>query len=96
MKYFDWSIEKNNWLLKTRNITFEDVVMAIESGGLLNRLKHPNKLKYPNQFILHVRIGDYIYTVPCVEDDRKIFLKTIIPDRKATRHYLKGKEHEEE
>jgi hypothetical protein len=38
-----------------------------------------------------IRREEYVVLVPFVEDDRVIFLKTIIPSRKATRIYL-GKE----
>jgi uncharacterized DUF497 family protein len=95
VKYFDWNDEKNVHLLKTRGVTFEDVVMAIEGGDLLDRLRHPNAKKYPNQFILYVLIGGTVYAVPCVEDENKVFMKTVIPDRKATQRYLKRQRHEE-
>jgi len=36
-------------------------------------------------------IEDYIYSVPYVEDNEKIFLKTMIPDNKVTRRYFMGK-----
>ena len=35
-----------------------------------------------------VLIEDYVYLVPYVESENGIFLKTIIPSRKATKHYL--------
>jgi hypothetical protein len=41
--------------------------------------------------IFYVQIEDYVFAVPFVEDDNTIFLKTIIPDRRATRKYLGGK-----
>ncbi len=93
MKHFDWSGEKNILLKIQREITFEQVQVAIESGGLLKVIKHPNKVKYPNQQMFIVNIRDYIYLVPFVEDEEKVFLKTIIPSRKATKKYLvkKGK-----
>jgi hypothetical protein len=37
-----------------------------------------------------VNVEGYAYLVPFVEDDREVFLKTIIPSRKATRGYLGG------
>jgi len=37
---------------------------------------------------LVVRRDDYVYLVPFVEDEKLIFLKTIIPSRKATKEYL--------
>jgi hypothetical protein len=91
MKYYDWNDEKNELLKRLRGVSFEQVVLAIASGDLIDRLKHPNPEKYPNQMVLLVRIEDYIYSVPFVEDDEKVLLKTIIPNRKATRKYLGGK-----
>jgi len=35
-----------------------------------------------------VAIEDYAYLVPYVENDQEIFLKTVIPSRKATKQYL--------
>ena len=35
-----------------------------------------------------ININDYIFLVPFIEDENKIFLKTIIPSRKATKKYL--------
>lgn len=94
MKYFDWNEGKNELLKKLRGVSFEEVVMAIENGDLLDRLKHPKSSKYPNQMVFYVRINDYVYAVPFVEDDEKIFLKTIMPDKKATKKYLGGDKNE--
>lgn len=89
MKYFDWETLKNEQLIKERGISFEEVLIAIEGGYLLDIVEHPNKAKYPNQKIFIVRIEDYAYLVPFVEDEEKIFLKTIVPSRKATKKYIK-------
>lgn len=89
MKYFDWNDEKNEWLKTHRGIGFEDIVIEISNGNLLDLLVHLNKEKYPNQKILYVEKDDYVYTVPYVEDKEKVFLKIIIPDRKATKKYLR-------
>jgi uncharacterized DUF497 family protein len=91
MKYYDWNDDKNELLKKLRGVSFEQVVLAIVSGDLLDRVKHPNPEKYPNQRVFLVKIEDYIYSVPYVEDDDKIFLKTIIPNSNATKKYLGGK-----
>jgi len=90
MKYYDWNDKKNELLKKLRGVSFEQVVLAIVSGDLIDRITHPNPEKYPNQKIFLVRIENYIYSVPFVEDDKKIFLKTIIPNSKATKKYLGG------
>lgn len=88
MKYFDWDPEKNERLQSERGISFEDILVTIEEGGLLDILEHPSRTKYPNQRILIVNMQGYAYVVPYVEDDEKYFLKTIIPSRKMTKQYI--------
>ena len=92
MKYFSWNAEKNELLKAERQISFEDVVFYIEQGFLLDVLEHPDQKKYKEQKIFVIQIDDYAYLVPFVEDDNEVFLKTIIPSRKATKKYLKGSE----
>ena len=70
-----------------RDISFEEVVLAIDSGGLLDVVEHPNPKRYPNQSVYVVAVGTYVYLVPHVEEPDYVFLKTIIPSRKATREY---------
>jgi len=91
MKFFDWNDGKNELLKKERGVSFEQVELAIASGDLIDRMRHPNPDKYPNQKVFLVRIEDYVYSVPYVEDSEKIFLKTIIPNSKATKKYFGGK-----
>ena len=93
MKKIDWNAEKNQRLRHERSITFEDVLFALQSGGLLDDVVHPNQDKYPQQRVLVVKINDYAWLVPYVESETGIFLKTIIPSRKVTRQYLGG-EHD--
>jgi uncharacterized DUF497 family protein len=90
VKYFSWNPEKNRLLQGTRGISFEEVVFHVEKGDVLEILEHPNQEKYSGQRIMVVNIEGYVYLVPFVEDDREVFLKTIIPSRKATRDYLGG------
>ncbi|MCX8111563.1 MAG: hypothetical protein N3D15_10010 [Syntrophorhabdaceae bacterium] len=66
-------------------------MLAIASGDLIDRIRHPNLERYPNQQVLLVKIEDYIYSVPYVEDDEKMFLKTIIPNSKAIKRFFGGK-----
>ena len=94
MKFYDWSVGKNEELRKERNVGFEDVIFSIIQGRLLDIVEHPNKDKYPNQRVFIVDIENYVYLVPFVEDEEVIFLKTIIPSRKMTRKYLGGKVNE--
>jgi hypothetical protein len=88
MKLFRWSPAKNDALKAERGLSFEGITVAVESGGLLDILDHPNKAKYPNQRVLVVTFDNYVYLVPFVEEEDHYFLKTIIPSRKATREYL--------
>ncbi len=97
MKPFRWSAEKNETLRSERGISFERIVVAIESGGLLDILAHPNPTKYPGQRVLIVACDDYVYLVPFVEEEGYLYLKTVIPSRKATRDYLmKGDANDED
>ena len=89
MKPFRWSREKNDSLKAARGVCFESIVVAIESGGLLDVLAHPNRVNYARQRVLVVAHDSYVYLVPFVEEEDYFFLKTIIPSRKATRDYLK-------
>lgn len=69
-------------------MSFERVVVAVESGGLLDMTDHPNQARYPRQKVMIVAIDSYAYLVPYVEEDNYYFLKTVIPSRKATREKL--------
>ena len=89
MKPFRWNPEKNDALRGARGISFENIVVSLESGGLLDILAHPNQASYPRQRVLVVVCDNYVYLVPFVEEETYFFLKTIIPSRKATRDYLK-------
>jgi uncharacterized DUF497 family protein len=89
MKPFRWNPEKNDALKGARGLSFESVVVAIESGGLLDIVNHPNQAKCPKQRVLVVAIGNYAHLVPFVDEEDHYFLKTVIPSRKATRDYLR-------
>ncbi len=90
MKYFAWNEEKNQRLKKERNVSFEAVVFHIQRGDLLDIVEHPNQERYQGQRLFIVNIDGYGYLVPFTESEEDIFLKTIIPRRKATNKYLKG------
>lgn len=92
MKRFAWDDAKNAWLKRERGISFENVVVAIAVGDLLDTTDHPNRTKYPNQRMYVVKIHDYAYLVPFVESEHEIALKTIIPSRRATQTYLGGEQ----
>jgi hypothetical protein len=98
-KQFDFAADKNHWLKEKRNISFEEVIAALEEGKLIEVIEHPNKKKYPNQNMYVLEINDYIYLVPFVQKSENcVFLKTIFRSRKATKQYRsKGRyEYEKE
>ena len=88
MKSYDWSRKKNEALKNDRGISFEEIVFHIENGDELDVYPHPNQELYPNQLISVVAVNSYAYLVPYVESEQSIFLKTIIPSRKATKRYI--------
>lgn len=61
---------------------------ALIGEGFIIILDNPNKQKYAHQKMYIVEMYEYAYLVACVEDDEKIFLKTIIPSRKYTKKYI--------
>ena len=91
MKVFRWDNEKNELLRNNRGVCFEQVVILMERADVLETVGHPNQNKYPGQKIATVMIDDYAYLVPYVQKNDEIFLKTIIPSRKATNKYMRSK-----
>ncbi|MGH8751833.1 MAG: hypothetical protein ACREUV_09030, partial [Burkholderiales bacterium] len=61
MKTFHWNYEKNEHLKRQRDVSFEDVVLAIEGGGLIDVVEHPNSRRYPNQAVFVVVIFGYVH-----------------------------------
>lgn len=88
MSQFEWNDEKNAELERTRGVCFEDVLVCIQNGDVLDVIRHPNRERYPNQNIIVLNINGYVWLVPYVKEKGVRFLKTIIPSRKATREYL--------
>ena len=88
MKHYAWNAEKNEMLKKERGISFEDVVFHIGAGDVVDIFEHPKQERYSGQRILVVVVEDYAYLVPFVDSEEEIFLKTIIPSRKATKQYV--------
>ncbi|HED13547.1 MAG TPA: DUF4258 domain-containing protein [Gammaproteobacteria bacterium] len=91
MKPITWNSEKNSHLRAERGISFEDVVFHIMTGDILDTIEHPNQARYPGQQIHLLAIEGYVYLVPFVETDKEVFLKTVIPSRKATKVYRGAK-----
>jgi hypothetical protein len=86
-KIVNWNNDKNEWLKSERNISFEEIIVAIvEHDKLIDIIQ--NNGKYKDQKVLVVEIENYIYLCPFIENDNEIFLKTIYPSRKLTKIYL--------
>lgn len=88
MKIYTWNSEKNEILKKDRGISFEEIMLNIQLGNEVDIYDYPNIKNYPDQKISVVLIEGYAYLVPFVENKEEIFLKTIIPSRKATKQYI--------
>jgi len=82
-----WHNSKNELLKRTRNISFEDIEIAISEWNTSLIKKHPNIEKYPHQDILYIEVNNYIHSVPFIENDKEIFLITIFKSRKANKEF---------
>jgi uncharacterized DUF497 family protein len=87
MKIITWDPKKNEHLKKQRGVSFDEVLFHVSAGDVLEIFEHPNQERYPGQKIYAIALEEYVYLVPFVESDDEIFLKTIIPSRKATKHF---------
>ena len=63
-------------------------MFQIEKGDVLDDYAHPNRQRYAGQRIMVIGFDNYAYLVPYAENEEELFLKTIIPSRKATEKYL--------
>lgn len=88
MKPFRWPPDKNELLKHERGVSFEEITVAVEAGGLLEIVPHQNPTKYPRQKIMVVEVAGYAFLVLFIEEEDHFFLKTIIPSRKATRDFI--------
>lgn len=88
MGVYRWDSSKNDKLIRERGISFEEVLLAIEQGHLLDVIENPNQERYRGQRAFVVGIGQYVYLVPFIDRGEEIFLKTVIPSRKLTKRYL--------
>ena len=89
---FRWDPQKNAQLMRERGLSFEQIVLAVEGGDLLQVIAHPNPARYPEQKIMVVAMDAYAFLVPFVQEEDGYFLKTIIPSRKAMRDFMRPQE----
>jgi len=84
-----WNAEKDRLLRKRtdRNgIAFDDCLAKIRAGQIIDIIESRSR---PGQRVFVLEFDGYAYRVPFVENDEEIFLKTVYPDRKLTRKYLR-------
>jgi uncharacterized DUF497 family protein len=92
---FEWNPDKNEILKKERNISFEKVIFHLSQGDVWKTTDHPDQVKFPGQKLYFILIENYVYIVPHIMGDEIIFLKTIIPSRKATKLFKMEQEENE-
>jgi len=84
MKYLNWNSEKNEALKRERNLSFEEIAFAIQSGQILSIEDNPTR---PDQKLYIIQIDHYAVVVPFVETENEIFLKTAFPSRKYSKRF---------
>jgi len=75
-----WDEEKNKLLKEERGVSFEEIL----DSTFLGAEKHRSR---KNQMVLLYEYKKYIWLVPCVVEDKYIFLKTMFPSRKYTKMF---------
>lgn len=85
-----WDINKNEWLILNRGISFEEITDKILNGDYLEILENPTK---ENQQYFIMNINNYTWVVPfLINQSNQIVLKTAFPSRKFHKKY--GEENE--
>jgi uncharacterized DUF497 family protein len=72
VKTYVWNEEKNQRLKSERGVSFEEIIVHIAIGDVLDIVEHPNPEKYKGQRIFIVKMRDYAWLVPFVESEDKI------------------------
>jgi hypothetical protein len=90
---YGWNEEKNELLKKTRHVSFERIILAMEQKNIVDVIEHPNQEKYKGQLFILVEMNKYVYVVPAYisPSGEDCHLKTIYPSRKYTNKYLRSK-----
>ena len=81
-----WSEKKNQRLIQTRGVGFQDL---LDDGEIVLIDKHPSR---EGQWFMFVWYDRYIWVIPYVQNEEEIFLKTLYCSRKYTRRFFKGEE----
>jgi uncharacterized DUF497 family protein len=84
-----WDEKKNDLLIQTRGISFDEVSELIIEKQYYAILEHPSRR---NQMLFIIPYKGYTYVVPFVVDkENNIVLKTIFPSRKFHKIYSEDK-----
>lgn len=92
---FDYDIDfdplKNVWLKEERGVCFDDIIPLFEERKWLALRRHPNQDKYPDQFLAVFELDKEFYIAPFVinHKNKRVFLKTLYPSRKARKQFSK-------
>jgi hypothetical protein len=90
---YRWSADKDAWLRAERGVGFEELVAAIEAGGLLGDAAHPQIGRFGHQRVFWVRLRGQVWLIPYVmENGHGCFLKTAYPSRKAAKRLRGGQD----
>ena len=84
MKKIKWDEGKNKILKKERGVSFKEIL----NSTFLGAQKHRSRV---NQMVLLYEYKQYVWVVPCVVEDKYIFLKTMFPSRKYTKMFKSKK-----
>ena len=83
MKELRWNPAKNEWLKRTRGVSFEEMIQMPFLGAIKNHSRSDQKL------MLYVFNG-YVWVIPCVESENEYFLKTMYPNRRFQKLWKSG------
>jgi uncharacterized DUF497 family protein len=64
MHTLTWDPDKNQQLQRERDVSFDDVLLALMTDQVLADIPHPRPERYPGQRLLIVRIDNEAYVVP--------------------------------
>ena len=74
-----WDDAKNDWLKKTRSISFEQIAGMLLDDDYLDIVENPTR---DDQLYFVVRIKKYTWIVPfLIDNQERIVLKTAFPSR---------------
>lgn len=89
---FEFSEKKDLWLRQHRNVSFQEVIEAINRGDIITVIDTPDQAKHPNQRMYILDINGYRHAVPFdidKSDPDKILLRTIYKSRKLQKRHKK-------